>query len=93
MQRGPPGKRELMEFTLLTLPSKQDRDEVLRRIQRSQMHGMRGSVLRAKRNVAKWQREGGQFLRMLMACRKAVEGDFTPDILWDEDAFSIRGQK
>eukprot|EP00969_Alexandrium_andersonii_P225495 9958520-Alexandrium_andersonii.AAC.1 len=69
-----------MEFTLVTLATKEDRDEMLRRINRSQMFGMRGSVLRAKRNVAKWQREGGQFLRMLMACRKAVEGNFTADI-------------
>eukprot|EP00969_Alexandrium_andersonii_P019387 846164-Alexandrium_andersonii.AAC.1 len=65
---------------------------MFRMIGRSRMSGMRGDTIRAKRNVAKWQREGGQFLRMLMASHKAADGNFDPDSVRNEAVFSIRGR-
>eukprot|EP00969_Alexandrium_andersonii_P189297 8363013-Alexandrium_andersonii.AAC.1 len=61
-----PHTPELLHFTLVTFPDKAMRDHALRLINgQAPMFGVRGKQCYAAKNVAKFQREAGEWLRLL----------------------------
>eukprot|EP00969_Alexandrium_andersonii_P214340 9465292-Alexandrium_andersonii.AAC.1 len=56
----------MLGFSLLEAKSKDDREEILAVMKRSQMFGFYGNITWGKRNVAKFLREGGHMLRFQM---------------------------
>eukprot|EP00969_Alexandrium_andersonii_P210885 9313775-Alexandrium_andersonii.AAC.1 len=68
-----PNSPELLHFTLVTFPDKAMRDHALRLINgQSPMFGVRGKQCYAAKNVAKFQREAGEWLRFLCAVVEPV---------------------
>eukprot|EP00969_Alexandrium_andersonii_P122570 5418505-Alexandrium_andersonii.AAC.1 len=54
---------------------------------------MHGQYLRVRKNVAAFQREQGQPLRLLMTARRMVEGDYSnPVPYWDIGGFKLRNE-
>eukprot|EP00969_Alexandrium_andersonii_P111054 4901733-Alexandrium_andersonii.AAC.1 len=56
------------------------------------MWGMHGQKLRCRRNIAKYQREEGQLLRLLMRACKDTWGPFQAEPFWEQEAFKSEGK-
>eukprot|EP00969_Alexandrium_andersonii_P112137 4952966-Alexandrium_andersonii.AAC.1 len=57
----------------------------------SQMFGLKGGTCWGSKNVARFQREAGEWLRFLMAvCEKVAPGTIFEQPLWEFEAVEIR---
>eukprot|EP00969_Alexandrium_andersonii_P037616 1649094-Alexandrium_andersonii.AAC.1 len=85
---------KLLPFSLITMHTKEARDEVLTAMSNYDgLYGMYGGKCWVQKNIAKYQREAGQFLRMIMlAIEKAHPGTKFSNKGWDYDALKIEGK-
>eukprot|EP00969_Alexandrium_andersonii_P082360 3629926-Alexandrium_andersonii.AAC.1 len=81
-----PDGRSLLDFTIITCRTRDDRETVLQALRWNPMHTMSGTQAWGKKNIPEFQREEGAFLKMLMtAITKAVGVEkYIP--LWDLNA-------
>eukprot|EP00969_Alexandrium_andersonii_P118364 5235029-Alexandrium_andersonii.AAC.1 len=68
------------------------RDQFLKEQEQFRAKGFRSEYFRVRENVAAFQREQGQPLRLLMTVRRMVQGDYTgPVPYWDVGGASSCG--
>eukprot|EP00969_Alexandrium_andersonii_P127456 5633810-Alexandrium_andersonii.AAC.1 len=73
--------------------SKKDRDAFVRFTATNPMHGLRGGRLWVSKNIARFQRESGEWLRFLMtALTGCAPGTEYNERHWELDALEVGGR-
>eukprot|EP00969_Alexandrium_andersonii_P157049 6942093-Alexandrium_andersonii.AAC.1 len=79
-------RTKLLPSSLVTFKTKDGRDDFLGMSQSAGIKGMYGTTMYCSKNIAKFQREAGQMLRLAMVVLEDIYGKVKySDIVWELD--------